>query len=302
MPETPEMEIYKNYLNEWVKGQRIIEINVLREKSINLETQVFCEQLRGKRIQDVTRRGKYLIFLLDDGHYLLTHMMLDGRLYFLPADNAKILSGKVSDSTKTSLTEIVYSNTEDLKQRIKELPGKASVIFGLSHGSVLFFCSLTLGYLHYLGQDSLEKKIRELGKDPLEPNFSPENFKQLLERKKGMIKPWLMNPKNLAGIGNAYSNEALFRAGILPTRLISSLSQDEKLNLYHALVTVLQESVRLGGDMEEKFAPWDDFTGGYNPHFQAYGQAGKPCQICHEVIQRVEVGGRNAFFCSHCQK
>jgi len=72
--------------------------------------------------------------------------------------------------------------------------------------------------------------------------------------------------------------------------------------LYHSLVTILQDSIRLGGDMEEKFAPWDDLIGGYNPHFQAYDRAGKPCLSCHEMIQKIEVGGRNAFFCSHCQK
>ena len=292
MPETPEMEIYKNYLNKWVKEKRIIEINVLRTKSLNLERTVFGNQIIGKTIRDVTRRGKFLIFHLDDDHYLLTHMMLDGRLYFLSAENIETLS----------LSEVLHSDAEELKQRIKELPGKASVVFGLSDGSVLFFCSLTLGYLHYLGQEPLEKKLRELGMDPLDPNFRAEDFTQLLEGKKGKIKPWLMNPKNIAGVGNAYSNEALFRAGILPTRLISSLSRDEKVNLYHSLVTILQDSIRLGGDMEEKFAPGDEFTGGYNSHFQAYDRVGEPCLFCQEVIQKSEVGGRKAFFCSHCQK
>ena len=292
MPEAPEMEIYKNYLKKWVKGKRIIEINVLRAKSLNLESTVFGNHIIGKFIQDITRRGKFLIFHLDNGHHLLTHMMLDGRLYFLAAENVEALS----------LSEVAHSDAEELKQKIKELPGKASIVFCLSDSSVLFFCSLTLGYLHYLGPDPLEEKLRELGKDPLDPDFRAEHFTQLLEGKKGMIKPWLMNPKNIVGVGNAYSNEALFRAGILPTRLISSLSREEKVSLYHSLVTILQDSIRLGGDMEEKFAPWDDFTGGYNPHFQAYDRAGKSCISCHEVIQKIEVGGRNAFFCAHCQK
>ncbi|GAB6154237.1 Fpg/Nei family DNA glycosylase [Desulfosporosinus burensis] len=292
MPEIPEMEIYKNYLTKWVKDKRIIESNVLRAKSLNLESTDFCQRMTGKLIKDITRRGKYLIFHLDNDHYLLTHMMLDGRLYYLPAENIETLSQ----------FEILHSDAEELKQSIKELPGKASVVFGLSDGSVLFFCSLTLGYLHYLGQDPLNEKLEELGKDPLDPNFRAEDFMQLLEGKRGMIKPWLMNPKNIAGVGNAYSNEGLFRAGILPTRLISSLSRDDKVGLYHSLIMVLKDSIRLGGDMEERFAPWDDFTGGYNPHFQAYDRAGKACLSCNEVIQKMEVGGRNAFFCSHCQR
>lgn len=302
MPETPEMEIYKNYLNKWVKGKRIVDINVLRTKSLNLESTVFCNLLIGKLIQAITRRGKFLIFHLSDKHYLLTHMMLDGRLYYLSSEDVETLSPKVSQSSKTFLSEVVDSNAEELKQKIAELPGKASVVLGLSDGSVLFFCSLTLGYLHYLDQEALDKKLRELGRDPLELSFHSEDFVQLLEGKRGMIKPWLMNPKNIAGVGNAYSNEALFKAGILPTRSISSLSRDELVNLHRSLVSILQDSIRLGGDMEEKFAPRDDFTGGYNPHFQAYDRAGKPCLSCHEVIHTMEVGGRNAFYCSHCQQ
>lgn len=302
MPETPEMEIYKNNLNKWVKGKQIVEINVLRAKSLNLESTVFSTLLIGKLIQDITRRGKFLIFHLDDNHYLLTHMMLDGRLFFLSKENVETFSSKECQSAKTSLSEVVHCGAEELKQTIKELPGKASVIFGLSDGSVLFFCSLTLGYLHYLDQESLEKKLQELGKDPLEPNFQAEDFVQLFEGKRGMIKPWLMNPKNIAGVGNAYSNEALFKAGILPTRTISSLSRDELMSLFRSLVTILQDSIRLGGDMEEKFALGDDFTGGYNPHFQAYDRAGKPCLSCHQIIQKLEVGGRKAYYCSNCQK
>jgi len=156
------------------------------------------------------------------------------------------------------------------------LPGRASVVFGLSDGSVLFFCSLTLGYLHYLGQEQLERKLRELGKDPLDSKVSAQDFSQLLERKRGMIKPWLMNPKNISGVGNAYSNEALFSAGVLPTRLISQLSSNEKVTLFNSLVSIIKDSIRLGGDMEEPFAAWDDFTGGYNAYFKVYDRAGKP--------------------------
>lgn len=292
MPETPEMEIYKNYLNKWVKGKRIIDINVFRAKSINLESEEFCQLIIGKNIQDISRRGKYLVFYLEDHRYLLTHMMLDGRLYYLPTENIEM----------GSLSEVMHSDAEDLKQKVNELPGKASVVFGLSDGSALFFCSLTLGYLHYLDKDLLDKKLRELGKDPLDPNFVTEDFIQLLEGKRGMIKPWLMNQKNIAGVGNAYSNEGLFGCGILPTRLISSLSMDEKVSLYQSLVTVLRDSIRLGGDMEEKFAPWDDFIGGFNQCFQVYDRAGEPCRSCNGVIQKKEIGGRNAFICVHCQK
>lgn len=297
MPEIPEMEIYKDYLNQWVKDKQIDDVNVLRIKCVNLESTEFCRIVMGKRIKDITRSGKYLIFHLDDSHFLLTHMMLEGRLYLLPLKDLEW-----GPSNKALMTEVVNSGAEELREKIKELPGKPSAIFGLSDDLVLFFCSLTFGYLHYLSKAELEAKLGVLGRDPLDPSFDAEGLIQLLKGKKGMIKPWLMNPKNIAGVGNAYSNEALFGAGILPTRLISTLSMAEKVKLYDSLTHSIQESIRLGGDMEEHFAPWDDFTGGYNPYFKVYERSGKPCPVCQNVIEKSEVGGRNAFYCPNCQK
>ncbi|HZK86222.1 MAG TPA: DNA-formamidopyrimidine glycosylase family protein [Desulfosporosinus sp.] len=296
MPEIPEMEIYKDYLNKWVKDKQISVVNVLRVKCVNLESTDFCRVVLGKRIKDITRSGKYLIFHLDDSHFLLTHMMLDGRLFLLPLKDLE-----KGQSIKALMSEFVNSGAEELRQRIKELPGKPSVIFGLSDDSVLFFCSLTLGYLHYLSKAELEAKLGVLGSDPLDPNFDAQGFIQLLKGRKGMIKPWLMNPKNITGVGNAYSNEALFGAGILPTRLISTISRAEKVKLYDSLTHSIRESIRLGGDMEEHFATWDDFTGGYNSCFRVYGRSGKPCPVCQNVIEKSEVGGRNAFYCPICQ-
>lgn len=297
MPEIPEMEIYKNYLSKSVKGKQILDVNVLRVKSVNLESTDFCQHVIGNRIKEITRKGKYIIFHLDDGHYLLTHMMLDGRLYLLSSDYSKN-----SPEIGKLWAEILHSPAEDLKQKIKELPGKPSVIFRLADNSVLFFCSLTLGYLHYLSQAELETILGKLGRDPLESDFNAEVFSRLLEGKKGMIKPWLMNPKNIAGVGNAYSNEALFGAGILPNRLIPAINSTERVKLYESLIKVLKDSIRLGGDMEEPFAPWDDFTGGYNPYFKVYDRSGKPCPVCQNVIEKSEIGGRNAFFCPQCQE
>ncbi|MBC2725480.1 DNA-formamidopyrimidine glycosylase family protein [Desulfosporosinus sp.] len=300
MPEVPEMEIYKNYLNQWVKEKSISHVNIFRAKSINLEITEFTRLVIGKQIKSISRQGKYLIFHLDDGHALLTHMMLDGRVFLLTNNSDSPQKNDVSQALYLQ-NEILISSAEDIRKRIKELPGKPSVVFGLSDGSILFFCKLTLGYLHYLDQEQLRTKLQELGRDPLDPNFSAQEFSQLLERKRGMIKPWLMNPKNIAGVGNAYSNEALFSAGVIPTRLISTLSHADKVKLFDSLVSIIRDSIRLGGDIEEPFAVWDDFTGGYNTYFKVYDRAGQPCFVCQEAIQRAEVGGRNAFFCPHCQ-
>ena len=123
-------------MNKWVKDKQISDVNVLRAKCINLESTDFCWSVIGKRMIDITRRGKYIIFHLDDGHFLLTHMMLDGRLFLLPLKDTN-----KGQSRKELLSEVVNSEAENLRQSIKELPGKPSVIFGLADDSVLFFCS-----------------------------------------------------------------------------------------------------------------------------------------------------------------
>ncbi len=290
MPEIPEMELYKNNLNTTAKGKKIHRIWVYRPKSVNLEVSVFANRIIGSRISSVERKGKYLVFNLSNGLKLLAHMMLDGRLYYL--------SRKDSPLENSDFQEV-----NQIKEKVQDLPGKPSVLFQLEDESLLFFCQLTLGYLYLYEEENLKPIINELGPDPLDVNFSAEAFSLFLGKasKRGMIKPWLMQQKNISGVGNAYSNESLFGAGILPTRKIGLISSTERIKLFIALKDVLEESIKRGGDMEEPFTLKDDFTGGFNPYFRVYEREDKPCTSCGQLIIKEEVEGRNAFFCSHCQ-
>lgn len=288
MPEIPEMELYKNHLNQHVEGKTIVQAIIYREKSINITQDEFKHHVTNKQILNIERKGKYLIFDIGNEKFLLTHMMLDGRLFLLPTDMALQLKD-LQDATQ-------------LKNSIPKLPGKPSVSFILSDKSILFFCKLTLGYLHYLDKTKLNEVLASLGADPLNNSFTKEEFTKLLKGRRGMIKPWLMHQKYLAGVGNAYSNEALFEAGILPIRQIVDIKSEEQTRLFSSLINILHQSISLGGDMDEPFAPWDDFTGGYNKYFKVYDREGKECKVCNDIIKREEVGGRNAFFCTTCQK
>ncbi len=295
MPEIPEMELYKDNLNQSIANKLIHKVIIYREKSINLPIDDFSRVLTNAQVTEIRRRGKYLIIVLDQG-YLLAHMMLDGKLFYLSPQNRKIY-----DLSSEELDSQSFVDSGILKEKIPDLPGKPSVLVTLNDGSLLFFCQLTLGYLHYLDEQGLEQHLVKLGKEPLDPSFQIADFKQLLQGKRGMIKPWLMDQKNLSGVGNAYSNEALFKAGILPTRQISTLSDPEKEKLYYELQNVLRESIAKGGDMENPFSPDDQKTGGFNPFFAVYDRANEPCPVCGESIHQEEVGGRNAFYCVKCQ-
>ncbi len=295
MPEIPEVELYKDNLSQTIVNKFIHQVMVYREKSINLPIADFNRALTNARIIEIQRRGKYIIIVLDQG-YLLAHMMLDGRLFYLSPQTREAYNIPIGE-----LDSQTFADSAIFKERIPALPGKPSVLVVLNDGSLLFFCQLTLGYLHYLDKHGLEQHLSKLGREPLDPSFQVVDFKRLLQGKRGMIKPWLMDQKNLAGIGNAYSNEALFKARILPTRQIRDLSESEIEKLYYELQNVLRESIAKGGDMEEPFSPDDQKTGGFNPFFAVYDRENEPCPVCSEMLHRKEVGGRNAFYCVNCQ-
>lgn len=290
MPEIPEMELYKNNLNSKVKGKTINQVWIYRPKCVNLETDIFSHRIIGTKTSVVERKGKYLVFSLSNGLKLLAHMMLDGRLYYL--------SGKDSPLETSDFEEV-----NRIYEKVQGLSGKPSVLFLLEDQSLLFFCQLTLGYLRLYKEDELRSILDELGPDPLDVAFSSEDFSLLLAKasKRGMIKPWLMQQKNISGVGNAYSNESLFGAGMLPTRKIGSISSSERITLFSALRDILEESIKRGGDMEEPFTLNDHFTGGFIPYFRVYDKEGDPCIECGRSIVKEEVGGRNAFFCPQCQ-
>lgn len=272
MPEIPEMEIYKKFLMDSVLEKVITEVVVNREKSINSTVDVFRHNLVGQSFTGVERYGKALVLALSNGKYLLTHMMLDGRLYW--------------------------------QQAGEELPLKnpGHVVLAFQDGSSLHFQHMQLGYVHLIEEAQLQLIIKDLGVDPFSEEYTKEAFQQICNQRRGMIKPLLINQKIIAGVGNAYSNEALYVAGIMPERRANSLKDDEVSLLHQAIPAVLQEGIRCGGYIEEPFASWDTFSGRMNKHFRVYDREGERCQACGQLIKSKEVGGRWAYFCPRCQK
>lgn len=270
MPELPEMEVYRKQLSEAVIHKKITEITINREKAINVESTVFLELVDDQLFVYVSRRGKHIILTLGNGYYLVGHLMLGGRIYLAEPE-------------------------EKLKTR-------GSVIFKLGDGTRLYFINLRLGWLHVYTEEEMDKQFSKLGPEPLSKSFTFEMLSDKLSQKRGTIKPLLTDQEFIAGIGNCYSDEILFSAGIRPDRKANELGLHEVNRLFTAIPTVLNEAITNGGYMEKPFRLQDNLTGHHNNHLKVYDREGQPCYLCSDLIKLATLSGKKSFYCPTCQK
>ncbi|KKI89010.1 formamidopyrimidine-DNA glycosylase [Bacillus sp. SA1-12] len=269
MPELPEMETYRRILSEKIAGKRIHAVTVTREKSINVPVEEFIKEVQGRTIISIERRAKHLIFKLDSGKNLLLHLMLGGLMYVGTAEN---------DLDRTKQVTLSFDHL------------------------LLFFIGLRLGYLHLLTNERIQEELIDLGLEPLSPEFTLDRFIELIEKRRGVLKTALVNQKFLSGIGNLYSDEICFEAGLLPTRQANELNQEETTALYQAIQTILKRGIELGGYMDVPIYNGDQLTGRYRDHCYVYDREGESCKRCGAVIIRDEISSRKSFYCSQCQK
>jgi formamidopyrimidine-DNA glycosylase len=271
MPELPEMEHYRRMLTERIAGHRIEETEVEREKSLNVPAAQFDAAVRGRRVRSVERRAKHLLFRLDGAGepVLLLHLMLGGWMFF--------------------------GTPEERPDRTVQ------VRLGFGTRS-LHFIGLRLGYLHLTNADEAEARLAKLGPDPFDANFTPERLAAAASRKRGMLKTVLTDQSVLSGIGNCYSDEMCFQAGILPMRRTGGLTPQDWRSLHAAMLGVLREALHYGGYMEQPFFAGDRITGGYNDRCKVYDRGGEPCPRCGRPITQIELAGRKCFYCEQCQR
>jgi len=268
--ELPELTVLSQQMGKKISGKRISKVEVDNPKCLNIPLKVFRKAIVGKTIESVENRGKWLFIKLSSRHFLL----------FNPGMGADVIHFEPKD----------------------ELPEKYQVKVILHDGTgftirVWWFC-----YLHLVQQDKLRehKLTGKLGLSPLDKKFTLDYFKQLLDDNRGNIKSFLLDQKNIAGIGNVYVQDPLFEARIHPKRKIQSLTEKEREALYESMRSILRESIRLGGLAYEK-----DFYGKYggygkNQYRIAY-KPGQPCPVCQTAIEKVKTGSTSSFICPKCQ-
>ena len=263
MPELPELEVVKDFLVEHLVGRRIEKVEVLRPIVVrNLTDLDFASSLEDQAFTKVERRGKFLIFSLD-ALYLVINPMLSGRLYLCPSTERRL--------------------------------AKTFVIWHLEDGIDLRYVDeKQMGKVYLTPDLSLVPGFAMQGPEALEVPF--EAFKERLKQHRGEIKGVLVDQAFAAGIGNAYADEILFRAGVYPFKRRPGLTEGEIRRLYEAMRAVLEESIstireQMGDQIHLKFR---DFLA-------VHGKGGSPCPRCGTPISDVRARGRLTNFCRSCQ-
>ena len=271
MPELPEVEtivrgLRKSVLNKKIKAIEIIPSRVLQNSPAYLK-----RNLSGRKITKVNRRGKYIILHLSGGNLILIHLGMTGNLFY---------SDKSIPLSKHDCIEIKFSDS-----------------------SILRFSDIRKFGKFKLAKSSPQKKLddlRELGPEPLE--ISKDAFIRLLQKRKGKIKPVLLNQKVIAGIGNIYADEALFEAKIHPEEKACDLSPDRLIRLHQAVKRILKKAIKAGGSSVDDYLDLEGEKGFFQLHHKAYGREGKPCPRCKTKIKRIVLNQRSSHFCPKCQK
>jgi formamidopyrimidine-DNA glycosylase len=278
--ELPEVEVMRRDLEKDVVGRRIktAEVkssrNAMRVIRRHGKRKDFTSRLEGRKLSKVERRGKYVLLHLDSGDALVTHFGMSGQF--------QRGNGRVAIEPHTHVV-LTFQQGGDLR----------------------FIDPRTFGEMFVTSADELGKvkELQHIAIDPLDQVFTWPTFQYLLAQRGAKMKQLLMDQKFISGLGNIYSDEVLFAAGIRYDRLSDTLSSQEVRRLYRAIQETVQDAIKLRGTTLDDEAYVDLFgkPGEYQGELKVYGREGEPCRRCRTPIQTVKVSQRTSYFCPQCQ-
>lgn len=279
MPELPEVEAIRRVLSKDTTGCKITKVFLRKTRMMRGQSILFFKKgLTNRHILKVARRGKYLIFRLEDNTFLV-HLGMSGQII-------SISENKITGS------------------RSFFLPDKHThLILWLNNGKALYFRDPRM-FGRYMLLNSKEESIllSKLGPEPLGALFTPACLYQNLQGRTASIKALLLNQKIVAGLGNIYVDESLFRAGIHPATLGDRISKKHTKDLYESIKSVLTEAVNAGGTSISDFQDPKQRTGNFQHYLQVYGRKGKACILCGTPIIKEVLAQRGTHWCPKCQK
>ncbi len=300
MPELPEVETVKRGIAPALEGRTITHAETRRGDLRRPFPRDFAARLKGRKVIGLRRRAKYILADLDSGETLVIHLGMSGRMT-VQAD------GKAARKIGTYVHE-----TSDGVGKHDHV-----VIETDAPARILFNDHRRFGLMDLVETSALEddKLFRDIGIEPLSPGFNVKHMTVALDGKKTPIKSALLDQRVVAGLGNIYVAEALFRGHISPKRLAGTLKPAEIVALVPAIKKVLQDAIKAGGSSLRDHARPDGELGEFQHHFLVYGREGEPCKgpasnseavghkkACPGSVKRIVQAGRSTFYCPKCQK
>jgi formamidopyrimidine-DNA glycosylase len=289
MPELPEVETVRRGLSPALEGHVLAAVAVKRADLRTKFPKDFAARLTGRHVVALRRRAKYLLADLDEGETLVMHMGMSGRFTIhgacAPMRPGRFHNKTPDDGSGNGKHDHVVFETEE-----------ATRIVFTDHRR---FGLMTLLKTAALDDDAL---FAGLGPEPLDDAFTPPVLSAALKGKKTPIKAALLDQRVVAGLGNIYVCEALFRAGISAGRIASTVAGARAERLVPAIKTVLNEAIDAGGSSLRDYARADGELGYFQHRFAVYDREGEPCPGCKGTIKRIVQSGRSTFYCPSCQK
>ena len=267
MPELPEVETIRTELAPRLTGRALARVEILDPRLTRpIDLFEVAEELEGDRVVAVERRGKYLVLRLESGLALLVHLRMTGGFVFEPASHERAIL-ELDDGTRLAYRDVRRFGTWLVLEDVELDP--------------------------YLAAKN--------GPEPLGPRFTADWLAARLAVRRAPVKAVLLDQRVVAGLGNIYADEALWRARVNPLRPAESLTQEEVRRLHRAIRDALRLGIRRRGSTLSTYARPDGSAGSMQEEFRAYGRDGLPCPRCRTPIAKARVGGRGSWFCPRCQ-
>lgn len=273
MPELPEVETVKENLKKRLINTKINDVKVLYNNIIAYpDTNTFEKTLKNKKVKDITRRGKFIIFDLED-YYLLSHLRMEGKYFF--------------------------------KNKNDQINKHEHVIFNLDNNQELrYMDTRKFGKMFLIQKENIDTigPLKELGLEPFDKKLTPNYLKEKIKNKIIPIKTALLDQSIIAGIGNIYADEILFLAHVNPLKKSNKLKEKELNNIIKSTKEVLNKAIAKGGTTIHTYASVDGIKGTYQDSLFVHNKEKELCKVCQTQIKKIKVGGRGTYYCPHCQK
>lgn len=273
MPELPEVETIARDVRPFLVGAALQRVRVLKPDVLRgIGGRAFERALAGRRVTEVGRRAKHIVIVLDDGHRVVIQPRMTGSLLVLPGgaptDRYVAIDARISTGRRLAYRDV-----------------------------------RRLGAVHLLTAAAWGRYTARIGPEPLERGFTAERLAARLAGGRLAVKKALMDQRRLAGVGNIYANEALWGAGIDPSRAAASLTATEVRRLHRCVVTVLRRSIRRRGTTVRDYRTGTGEAGEFQSRLAVYGRAGRPCRRCgRRIVLTHAVDARATYFCPGCQR